>query len=344
MKQSDSKSTLDEDEWAKERKRWKVVPRPYPFKESVVFLKNWVFGPSKKYKGSAEFIPKSSIANDITPSIKLGFIGDIMRMANHQLVIDKSIKDFFKDIDYLIGNFEGIITTKYKRGAVGSQISTESDLEAIKQLFPPEKILLSYSNNHAGDFGWDEFQKSYKIVKDHGFMVIGRRDEPSILLDKKVNVAAASFLSDQRCSFISNKEEISNYYNKDAKFNILYPHWGFELQFYPWPTQVELAKKLLDTWDLILGHHAHTPQPISLYPTTKGNKAVAYSLGNFCYGLKWKKYHHNGLIIKTEIGPNKNQVWQTGQLDWEFIQVFFEKHKQARVSIIDNYKHFKHLK
>ncbi|MBK5112405.1 MAG: CapA family protein [Candidatus Heimdallarchaeota archaeon] len=343
MNKTDSESNLEDCEWAKETKRWKVVPRPYPFKESVIFLKNWVLGPSKKYRGSAEFIPKTCLVNEITPKIKLGFIGDIMRMAKNKLVIDNSIKEFFKDIDYLIGNFEGIITTKNKRGAVGSQILAESDLEAIKEFLPPEKILLSYSNNHAGDFGWEEFQKSYKIVKDHGFMVIGRRDEPAILLDNKVNIGVASFLSDQRCSFISDKEELTNYYNKNAKFNILYPHWGFELQYYPWPDQVDLANKLLNTWDLILGNHAHTPQPVSIYPTTKGNKVVAYSLGNFCYGLKWKKYHHNGLIVKTEIGPNKESVWQTGNLSWDFIQVFFEKQKQVRVTIIDDYKHFKNL-
>lgn len=343
MKKTDSESKLEDCEWAKETKRWKVVPRPYPFKESVVFLKNWVLGPSKKYRGTAEFMPKTSQVNEITPKIKLGFIGDIMRMAKNKLIIDNSIKEFFKDIDYLIGNFEGIITTKYKRGAVGSQILVESDLEAIKEFLPPEKILLSYSNNHAGDFGWEEFQKSYKIVKDHGFNVIGRRDEPTILLDNKVNIGVASFLSDQRCAFISDKEELTTYYNKKAKFNILYPHWGFELQYYPWPDQVELAKKLLTTWDLILGHHAHTPQPVSVYPTVKGNKVVAYSLGNFCYGLKWKKYHHNGLVVTTELGPNKKDIWQTGKFNWEFIQVFFEKQKQVRVSIIDDYKHFKNL-
>jgi poly-gamma-glutamate capsule biosynthesis protein CapA/YwtB (metallophosphatase superfamily) len=328
---------VDDYEWAKETKRSKVIPHLYSFKHGVIFLKNYVTGPSKKYQGSAKFMPNSSLLNKISPKVKLGFIGDIMQMTKYHLEIDPSIKEFFKDIDYLICNFEGVITTKYKRGAIGSQIMAESDLGALKELLPPEKILLSYANNHAGDFGWEEFQKSYKIVKDHGFMVIGRRDEPSILLDKKVNICGVTYLSDQRCFFITRKE---SYYNKNAKFNIFLPHWGFELQFYPWPNQVELAKKLLNTWDLIIGHHPHTPQPISIYSTPKGNKGVAYSLGNFCYGVKWKKYHHNGVIAKAEIGPNGENLWQIGQFNWEFIQVFFDKQKQANVSIIDHYKHF----
>jgi len=118
------------------------------------------------------------------------------------------------------------------------------------------------------------------------------------------------------------------------------PHWGFELQFYPSPDQVELAQKLLTTWDLIVGHHPHTPQPISNYSTPKGHKVVAYSLGNFCYGVKWKKYHHNGVIATAEIGPNDENTWQLGQFNREFIQVFFNKQKQATLSIIDRYKHF----
>ncbi len=333
----------DYDDWAKENKRWKVVPRPYAFKDAVIFLKNWVLGPSKKYKGSAEFIPKSSTINDITPSMKIGFVGDIMRMAKYKLVIDDSIKEFFKDVDYLIGNFEGVIT-KYKRGAIGSQIQDEGILESLKDLFAPEKTLLCHSNNHAGDFGWQEFQNSYQIVKDHGFMIVGRRDEPTSMLDKKVNVATASFLSDQRCSFISNEYELSNYYNEKAKFNVLYPHWGFELQIYPHPYQVTRAKTFLEKWDLIVGHHAHVPQPISSYPSEKGNKVVVYSLGDFSYGLKCKRYHHHGLIVKMDVGPNKDGIWQTGNLNWQFNHLLFENKKHVRVSITEHYKHLKHIK
>ncbi|NHJ85477.1 MAG: hypothetical protein FK734_08445 [Asgard group archaeon] len=331
------------DDWAKENKRWKVVPRPYTFWESVVFLKNWVLGPSKKFKGTAEFIPKTSIINKITPKMKIGFIGDVMRMAKRELVIDQTISDFFNDIDYLVINFEGIISKKYKRGAVGSQIHEEKALESLKTLFPPEKTVLSNSNNHAGDFGWEEFQRTYKITQDHGFLVVGRRDEPTIMLDKTVNLATASFLSDQRCSYVSNMIELDSYYNSDAKFNILYPHWGYELQFYPWPSQVEQAKEYLKKWDLIIGHHAHVPQPVSTYQTDNGLKAVAYSLGNFSYGLRWKVHHRDGMILKATIGPNKDGIWQTGQLDWQFTRLFFERNKNVRIRIIDNYKPFKHI-
>ncbi|MHA1125500.1 MAG: CapA family protein [Candidatus Heimdallarchaeota archaeon] len=331
------------DEWAKENKRWKIAPRPYPFKEAVIFLKNWVLGPSKKYKGTAEFIQRSSTINVISPEMKIGFLGDIMRMADRQLIIDESYKEFFKDIDYLVGNFEGIITTKYKKGAIGSQIHEEGILESLKELFPPEKTLLCISNNHAGDFGWEEFLKTYDLIKDHGFLVVGKRDEPTLMFDKKVNIATASFLSDQRCSYISNEFELDNYYNEKAKFNVFYPHWGFELQLYPHPPQIAKAKEYLEKWDLIVGHHTHNPQPITTYPTKNGNKVVAYSLGDFSYGLKWKRYHHYGLVMKAEIGPNKTGIWQTGQLDWQFTQLMFEDKKYVRATLVDSYKHFKNI-
>jgi poly-gamma-glutamate capsule biosynthesis protein CapA/YwtB (metallophosphatase superfamily) len=343
MRNIDCKPNEEFEDWARENKRWKFAPRPYPFKEAVIFLKNYVLGPSKKFKGTADFLPKKSVINKITPKLKLGFIGDLMKMADYRLVFDESITQFFKDIDFLIGNFEGIITKKFKRGAIGSQIVGVELLEYLKDFFPPERTILSLSNNHAGDFGWEEFQKTYETIQDHGFQVIGRRDEPTFLFNNEVNLAVVSYLSDQPVSYISNPVELDSYYNKNAKFNILYPHWGWELQLYPHPQQVKFAKDLIKKWDMLMGHHAHNPQPITAYPTENGKKVVAYCLGDFSYGLKWKKYHHYGLVVKVDIGPNSTNIWQAGQLDWQFTKLFFDSKEEVRVSVIDTYKHFRRI-
>jgi hypothetical protein len=57
--ESDPKSILDDYEWAKEIKRWKVIPHAYLFKDYMIFLKNFVFGSSNKYRGTADFMPKA---------------------------------------------------------------------------------------------------------------------------------------------------------------------------------------------------------------------------------------------------------------------------------------------
>jgi hypothetical protein len=47
--------------------------------------------------------------------------------------------------------------------------------------------------------------------------------------------------------------------------------------------------------------------------------------------------------MKAEIGPNKEGLWQTGQLDWQFTQLMFENNKHVRATLVDSYKHFTNL-
>lgn len=328
-------------EWAYE------TPRPrfkheYKLLEKVEFLTYYFIGPTRKYKGIVDFLPRKTILNEINPKMKLGFVGDLMKMKNKNLTIGPGVRKFFSDIDYFIGNFEGIIT-KRKNEVVSEQIHDERFLELLKTLHPPEKTILSYSNNHANDFGWNEYKRSYQKVKAHNFMVIGRRDEPNVLLENKVNITVASAWSDHPCEFISNFKEINKYYNPKAKFNIFYPHWGYELQLYPHPTQLKFVELILKNWDMIVGHHTHNPQPITEFPTENGKKLVAYSLGDFTYGVRYKIYHHYGIVVKAEIGPNKNGQWQVGKVEWDFSLLRFLKNKEVLVELNKNCRWFKDM-
>ena len=74
----------------------------YSFSEILSWYKNRTFGPSKKFKNLTNFIPQSTVLNEISPKIRLGFIGDIMRMGERDLVIEDKIKNFFQNVDFLI--------------------------------------------------------------------------------------------------------------------------------------------------------------------------------------------------------------------------------------------------
>ncbi len=60
---------------------------------------------------------------------------------------------------------------------------------------------------------------------------------------------------------------------------VLSLHWGVEQRVDPTPFQTEMAETLLASpdVDLIVGHHAHTVQPIERF----GDKYVVYGVGNF---------------------------------------------------------------
>jgi len=330
-----------QEEWACERPR-KKISTPYNLAEKISWIKNNLFGPSQKFKKSTRFIPQSTNLNDISPKFKLGFVGDIMKMGKRNLEFEEGVIQFFKDVDYLIGNFEGTISNAKK--VFMAQEHNERIISSLKTLFPPEKTILTNANNHSGDFGWTEFNKSYDILKNNGFMVIGRRDEPTILLEDQINIVNVTNWSNQPCLYIPTFNDIDKYFNAEAKFNILSPHWGYESQLYPNPKQIKLGKKLLEIWDLIHGHHTHCPQPITSYEINNLNKLLAFSLGDFCIGLKMKKYRY-GIIFKTEIGPgHDDDKWRVGKVEWRFV---FTNHINKQKSVIElsnNCKYFEKRK
>ncbi len=331
--------TMNEDfqaEWAREVPR-KMVSTPYSFCENLVWIKNNLFGPSSKYKELTQFIPESTILNEISPKLKLGFFGDIMQMKGRKLEFGDDLKHFFADVDYLIGNFEGVISSS--KGGLMASVQSEAILIALKSLFAPEKTVLTNANNHTCDFGWKEFNKSYQLQKDHGFLAVGRKDEPAILLDTRVNLANVTKWSNQPCTHIADFNDIDAAFNSDAVFNILSPHWGYEMQLYPNPDQIQKGKDLLEKWDMIVGHHSHCPQVITYYEGNNSKKLLAYSLGDFSTHLKIEKYLY-GIVVKAEVGPNSEGEWQVGRVEWRFSTVNHVDEATTKIGLAEECEFF----
>jgi hypothetical protein len=324
------------EDWARDTPS-KKISTPYNFKEKLSWLKNNILGPSRKFKKLTDFIPQNIELNEITTEIKLGFIGDIMKMGKKSLEFDPELKNFIADVDYLVGNFEGTISEGKK--VFMAQEHNKGIIEDLKDLFPPEKMVLTNANNHSGDFGWTEFNKSYEMLKDNDFIVIGRKDEPSIVLDDIINLTTISKWSNQPCLYIPTFDDIIKSLRPDMKFNILYPHWGYEMQLYPNPDQIENAKNLLEHWDMIIGHHSHCPQPITEYETPDNNKLLAYSLGDFCINVKLNKYRH-GIITKVDIGKDKKGNWKTGNVEWKFTYVNQLDKETTKIELREDCKFF----
>lgn len=293
---------------------------PYNFKETLSWCLNNIFGPSKKFRQLSNYIPKSLILNEIIPELKLVFLGDIMPPGNRTLEIHESVLNFVADADYLIGNFEGVIVNKKAKRAFLSQAHSPHILDKLAELKDPNKIVLSCSNNHSGDFGHKYFSASCNLMKEKGFQTIGAIDNPNVILNNKVNLVSATSWSNQKCSYIATFDNSLKLIDKSSKFNLLFPHWGYEMQAYPNPQQLYLAHDLLSTWDAIIGHHSHCPQPVTMHTFDKTNKLLAFSLGNFSTWVFLQKYS-SGIILKIEIGQNKRGTWLVGKIDWDFIKI-----------------------
>ncbi len=331
-------SSNGNENWAQDipRKRFST---PYNLKEDIIWIKNFLFGPSRRFSNITKFIPQKIELNKISIKIKLGFIGDIMRMGKRSITYDRNLIDFL-NVDYLIGNFEGTISKGKK--VFFAQDHSEKIIDDLKKLFPPNKFILTCANNHSGDFGWTEFNKSYELLKENGFITIGRRDQPSFLLNEQVNITNVSNWSNQPCNYISYLKDIDQFNVYDNKFNILCPHWGYEMQLYPNPRQIELGKKILKKWDLIIGTHPHVPQPITTYKLDSEKKLIVYSLGNFCSCMKYKKLL-NGLVVKINLGNNKAGKWQIGKVEWKFLKICHIDKLITKIELVDDCKYFKKI-
>ncbi len=75
-------------------------------------------------------------------------------------------------------------------------------------------------------------------------------------------------------------------------------HWGREKRYGPEPYQQRLGRAAIDAGaHLVLGHHPHVIQGIEAY----GGGLIAYSLGNFIFGGKWKPDDTDSILLKVRL-------------------------------------------
>lgn len=313
---------------------------PFNFKETLGYFIRNSFGPSYKNKDIVKYNPQSFCLNkNVVPEYRVAFIGDIMDMAGKNATVSENIKQFVQDCDYLVGNFEATITDVDNKGYALAQRHSIQILEPLAELFEPDKTFLNLANNHAGDFGFKLFSDSVAKIEAKGFQTFGTTRDSFAEIGDDIRVVAGTTISNRDCDYIVKLDDAINYYTAD-KFNVLYPHWGYDLELFPRPATVTMAKKLINNFDAIIGHHAHIPQAVtSISPDendSDANKLIAYGLGDFCIWEELKHYLY-GMVIKVDIGPNSLDKWQMGQVEWRFITCQEKTATEWETKIIDTF-------
>ena len=255
----------------------------------------------------------------------------------NNLVIDKSVKDFVSGADFLIGNFEGTITSENKE--IIDKRHKPQILDALITAFPPNKTYLSVANNHGGDFGPRSFLNSLNQLKERGFNVFGTRKSPFVDINNRIRILGGTQWSNHPCNYLNDLFDPEKYLRENS-LNIIYPHWGYELELNPRTITIKKGKDLLDNFDVVIGQHSHCPQPISYCSNDGVSKLIAYSLGDFCFGwdlkkLKWEMFRY-GIIIRVEIGSNKNDKLQIGKVNWTFLKSRRLNEKEFLVETVKN--------
>ena len=313
--------------------RRRYFSQPYGVRDALWWLVHNVCGPSRRHRALTPWLPSACTLNAVQPALQLAFVGDLMPAGRTALRIGDDVREFLGGADLLVANFEGTIVDRAVRPVFMGQRHSPVVLDLLEDLFPPTRTVLSCANNHAGDFGWEQFHHSWERLESRGFTVIGRADRPGAIVGAAhpIAIVSGTAWSNRPCDYVSRLHEAADLATP-AAFRVLCPHWGYELRRYPGPDQVDLARRLVGTWDLVVGHHSHCPQPVAALHTDSTRRAVAYSLGNFTFGLDLK-HHLRGLVLRVSVGPGPTGRWAVGRLEWRATEIRFEPGHRAVVRL-----------
>jgi poly-gamma-glutamate synthesis protein (capsule biosynthesis protein) len=119
-----------------------------------------------------------------------------------------------------------------------------------------------------------------------------------------------------------------------ADIVVLSIHWGREYRTKPEQKQIDMAHTLMEGGvDVILGHHPHVVQPIEVYETSDGRRAItAFSLGNF---ISNQAYWYEFGVHKAHRGNSRDGI----ALQFDVVKKDYGKgpdgEPQLRTEIVD---------
>ncbi len=317
---------------------WKVTmfSSPYLLKDLMTVLKYNIFSPKKDDREQAGLLENNFILNEnISKKMKIAFLGDIMPMYGKKFVLSAEVKALLEGVDYLVCNFEGSFNKSHK--VMLSQPHNESILDDLELILPASKIVLSVANNHAADFGPANLLTTIDKLENRGFHVVGLKGRERIDLGHNINLVAATEWTNQPHGYLSFLEHASKHSQSKDHFNILFPHWCHEMEYFPRDSEIKRAKSLVGEWDMIIGHHSHLPGHITSYDN---DRLVAYSLGDACTGMPRRRYRF-GMIVVAEIGTDSSGRTKIGGGKWSYTHLVKSPNKSFELNKLDNDEYFR---
>jgi len=233
-----------------------------------------------------------------TATRRLVFIGDISAVSNRTApVLDTRLKALIASADLVVGNCESPVVETVRKPLgtlMGSRHAmTAAFLSGVLDAagIARQRLLLSLANNHMLDQHVDGFAETRATLAAMGIATIGAADDSPIRtvdLDG-IRLAFAAFTQWRNVSrneFAGRVNLLDDFMRDDfaalkkaeADLVCVVPHWDWEFRHIPRPATRTLAQRLADAGaGLIVGNHAHVPQPAERI----GETLVAYALGDF---------------------------------------------------------------
>lgn len=267
----------------------------------------------------------------VTPPkpVTLGFVGDIMLDRTVRSIVEKKFSgdysrlfakaSFLKEPDIMFANLEGPISDKGRN--LGSTYSFRMDPKALVAIKESGIDVVSFTNNHVGDYGTAAFTDSITRLRDANIAVCGagmnkaEAMTPAVIEQNGLRVGFLCFsdvgpnalaaTEDTPGILIASDPDFENVIRTAAsEVNALVVsfHWGEEYEPLHNDRQEQLAQAAIESGaSFVVGHHPHVAEDISEY----SGAPIVYSLGNFIFDQYFSKETMEGAFVTATFDGKK---------------------------------------
>lgn len=211
-----------------------------------------------------------------------------------------AVYQYLAEDDITVANLEVVMTTSSNHKDIMYPLRAAPD--HVNVLLEGSIEVVNTVNNHCYDYMRQGYVDTLETLDAAGISRFGsvyytRNDGFDDLLVKEVKGIRFGFIgitypqSSDIPRVISRIDKLKN--EEGCDIVVVSMHWGRETYLIQNPTQMSIARDLIDNGtDIIYGHHPHVLQPMLFYH----GKPVMFSTGNFTFGTMSKVDRHTGIF------------------------------------------------
>lgn len=289
----------------------------------------------------------SAEENKINSIISLQFFGDMMleRSVEKNFGADgldyifKNLRGqenrFFYGADLLLANLEGPFAPS--RVKTTKSIAFRFDPKLASQLKKYGFSGFSLANNHTLDMGFANYDFTRSILDENNIFYFGHQTKEGV---EYIYIAGQKEYLPEKIAFLgfnntdhplnlAKVREALDLAKEQARYVIVYMHWGNEYQRISHTNQREFGRWLIDNGvTAVIGMHPHVIQEMEIYK----NRPIFYSLGNFVFDQYFSKETQEGISV----GLNLSE----GEVKDIYVFPFFSVKSQNSLMLGDRQKEF----
>jgi len=268
----------------------------------------------------------------ITKSVRFSAVGDLT-FGDHPMCVGfgafsrfrreeplfpfRKVLPVLRRAELLFGNLECTHSEKSLRDRDYHSVQMRGEARLVDTLRGAGFKVVNVANNHSLQHGNDSFRDTVSMIERAGLGCCGlaadplaTRSTPYVTSGKGLAVGFLGYSLRPRQYFehvplyaeghgdemVSDVEALS----RQVDAVVVSVHWGEEFIQEPAPSEIALARRLVDAGAmLVIGHHPHVLRGIEQY----GRGCIAYSLGNFVCDMVWDDTLRTSAVLECELTP-----------------------------------------